>query len=135
MPRDAKLEASLLLIRLAAALFMLIWAVDKVVNVRHAQGVFASFYFWRDASPTILLVMGLLQIAVLIAFAVGFMRFWTYGAVVLMHTASTLSSLGKMIPPYGPSANLVFWAAVPTLAAIIALFLLRDRDRLLAVGH
>ena len=99
-----------------------------------AQGIFANFYFWKGASPAILFAIGLLQIALLLAFTVGFMRFWTYGAVVLMHTASTLSSLGKMIPPYGPSASLVFWAAVPTLAAIVALFLLRDRDSLLTVG-
>ena len=40
----------------------------------------------------------------------------------------------KMIPPYGPQASMTFWAAVPVLAGILALFLLRDRDRMLAWG-
>ena len=39
-----------------------------------------------------------------------------------------------MIPPNGPQASMTFWAAVPVLAGILALFLLRDRDRLLAWG-
>lgn len=40
-----------------------------------------------------------------------------------------------MIPPYGPGASMTFWAAVPVLATIFALFLMRDRDRLLSIGR
>ena len=134
MDRDRNLELSLFLIRITTAVFMLIWAVDKIVNVKHAQAVFGAFYAWKDASPQILLGIGIVQVVILLAFAAGILKFWTYGAVFLMHAASTLVGWSKMIPPYGPTASMTFWAAVPVLAGILALFLLRDRDRMLAVG-
>ena len=134
MERDRNLELSLFLIRITTAVFMLVWAVDKIVNVKHAQAVFANFYAWKEASPQILLALGVFQVLVLLAFAAGTLKTWTYGAVLLMHAASTVVGWSKMIPPYGPQASMTFWAAVPVLAGILALFLLRDRDRMLAWG-
>jgi hypothetical protein len=134
MQRDTKLEFSLFLIRICVTAFMLVWAVDKIINPAHAQGVFGRFYFLKDVPFEILTGIGIAQIVILLGFLAGVLRFWTYGAVMLMHAGSTLSSYWRLIPPYGPDANLLFWAALPTLAAIIALFLLRDRDRLMTIG-
>jgi len=133
MPRDPKLEVSLLLMRLTIAAFMLVWAVDKVVATDHAQAVFARYYF-TDLSQQPLVIVGIVQIAIIAAFAAGFARFWTYGAVLLTHAASTASTYAQLANPWaaGPR-GLLFWAAVPVLAATLALFLLRDRDRLLSV--
>lgn len=133
MPRDPKLEVSLLLMRLTIAAFMLVWAVDKVIAPDHAQAVFARYYF-TDLSQRPLVIIGIVQIAIIAAFAAGFARFWTYGAVLLTHAASTASTYAQLANPWaaGPR-GLLFWAAVPVLAAALALFLLRDRDRLLSV--
>ena len=135
MDKDRNLELSLFLIRISVALFMLVWAVDKIVNVKHAQGVLSTFYGLKDASPQILAGVGVAQVIILLAFAAGAFKPWTYGAVFLMHAASTVVGWSRMIPPYGPQASMTFWAAVPVLAAILALILLRDRDRMLAVGR
>jgi hypothetical protein len=133
MTRDTKLEASLLLMRLAIAAFLLVWAVDKVIAPEHAQAVFSHFYFSELSQPA-LKAIGIVQMVVIAAFAVGFARFWTYGAVLVMHTASTASSYAQLLNPWGGDRpQLLFWAAVPVLAAMIALFVLRDRDRLLSV--
>jgi hypothetical protein len=133
MTRDTKLEASLLLMRLAIAAFLLVWAVDKVIAPEHAQAVFSHFYF-SEPSQSALKAIGIVQMVVIAAFAVGFARFWTYGAVLVMHTASTASSYAQLLNPWGGDRpQLLFWAAVPVLAAMIALFVLRDRDRLLSV--
>ncbi len=51
-----------------------------------------------------------------------------------MHAASILVSLKNLVNPYSPP-NYLFWAAVPTLAAFITLFLLRERDQLLTLGR
>ena len=77
----------------------------------------------------------MLQVLVLLAFAAGTLKTWTYGVVFLMHAASTVVGWSKMIPPYGPTASMTFWAAVPVLAGIFALFLLRDRDRMFTIGN
>ena len=131
--KDTKLEISLLIMRLTIAAFMLIWAVDKVIDPEHAQAVFSRFYF-TELSAQPFVVIGLVQIAIILAFAIGFARVWSYGAVLLMHAVSTISTLAKLADPWGAGAmGLLFWAAVPTLGAIIALFILCDRDRLLSV--
>lgn len=133
MTKDTKLEASLLLMRLAIAAFLLVWAVDKVIAPEHAQAVFSHFYFLEPSQPA-LKAIGIVQIVVIAAFAAGFAQFWTYGAVLLMHGASTVSSYAQILNPWGGDRpQLLFWAAVPVLAAMIALFVLRDRDRLMSV--
>ena len=131
--KDTKLEVSLLIMRLTFAAFMLIWAVDKVIAPEHAQSVFSRFYF-TELSPKLFIAIGLVQIAIIAAFAIGFARLWSYGAVLLMHAVSTASTFAQLADPWGAGPKgLLFWAAVPTLGAIIALFILRDRDRLLSV--
>jgi putative oxidoreductase len=131
--RDNKLEISLLIMRLTFAAFIMVWAVDKLVAPEHAQKVFSHYYF-TDLPFEPLTVIGIVQIIVILAFAAGFLRFWTYGAMLVMHAVSTLSTYDKLISPWeaGPR-GLLFWAAVPTLGAIIALFVMRDRDNLLSV--
>lgn len=133
MTKDTRLEASLLLMRLAVAAFLLVWALDKVIAPEHAKAVFAHFYKASDLSPQLLQSLGYAQIAIIAAFAAGFARTWTYGAVLLMHAAATLSTYTHLIHPWAEGSQLLFWAAVPVLAAIVALFLLRDRDRMLSI--
>jgi putative oxidoreductase len=132
MQKPPNLELSLLIIRLATAAFLLVWAIDKIVNQGHAENVFKTFYFLTP-SPLVLTGLGVVQTLVIVAFAAGFARFWTYGAVLLMHAVSTVSTYGRLINPWGPGAQLLFWAAVPVLAAMLALFLLRGEDRLLSI--
>lgn len=133
MQKDTKLEISLLIMRLTFAGFLLVWALDKVIAPEHAQAVFSRYYF-TELSQQPFLVIGLVQIAIILAFAVGFARFWSYGAVLVMHAVSTASTFTQLASPWeaGPR-GLLFWAAVPALGAIIALFVLRDRDRLLSI--
>jgi len=130
--RDTAVEISLLTMRLATAAFLLVWAIDKVVDPDHAQAVFAKFYDTTISSGT-LVAIGWAQVVIVIAFAAGVLRTWSYGAVLLMHAVSTASSYRQLTDPWGPGGSLLFWAAVPVLAAMIALFVLRSRDRLLCV--
>jgi putative oxidoreductase len=134
MDRDYKLELSLVLMRLTTAAFMLVWAVAKFANVKQQQGVAAAFYGWKDAAPEVLMAIGIAQVVLLLAFAAGLYKTWTYGAVFLMHAASVAVGIGKMIPPYGPGAAMTFWAGVPVLAGLAALWLLRDRDRMVFIS-
>ena len=82
---------------------------------------------------TAFLVLGLAQTVLVLMFLAGLARTWTYGAVLLLHAISTLSSWRQYLAPY-EGVNLLFFAAWPMLAACLALFLLRDHDRLLTLG-
>ena len=64
----------------------------------------------------------------LLCFALGALRTWSYGLVMLLHVGSTFSSWQQYLNPY-EGANRLFFAAWPMLAACIALFPLRDHDR------
>jgi putative oxidoreductase len=127
--QDRALEISLLALRLTVALVMAVWALDKLINPDHAAGVFRSFY-GLQVGDAVLLAIGALQLIIIATFVAGAFKTISYGLVLLMHAGSTLSSWQQYLNPFD---NLLFFAAWPMLAACLALFLLRDRDRLLTL--
>lgn len=131
--RDFPLEIGLFLLRLSLGAFFLVWSGDKIVNPGDAQGVFQNFYF-SAISSEIAVALGITQTVIIIAFIAGAFRTLTYGAALLMHTVSTLSTWKHLLNPYAPDASMLFWAAVPVLFALLLLFLVRERDRLLSVS-
>ncbi|MBR9814027.1 hypothetical protein GYB61_09260 [bacterium] len=127
------LPLSLLLLRLGIAIVMVIWTIDKFVNPGHNVAILEGFYGIGGASDTISYVFGAAQVVLVGAFLLGAFKTISYGAVMLMHGASTLSSFGNYLAPF-EGANLLFFAAWPMFAACIALFLMREHDTLLVVS-
>lgn len=130
---DRPLALSLALLRLSTGVFFLVWALEKIVAPEVARRVYETFYF-SSPSDTMLLITGLAQAAVVLAFMAGLFRFWTYGALLVMHAVSVISSSGRLFDPFTPP-NHLFWAAVPVLGLLVALFVLRNRDTLLVLGR
>ncbi|GIX16778.1 MAG: hypothetical protein KatS3mg119_0964 [Rhodothalassiaceae bacterium] len=120
---------ALLIQRLALALFLLVWAVDKIVNPGHAAGVFARFY-GIDIAEGMSVWIGVAEVLLVAAFALGLFKFWTYLAFFVFHLVSTVSSWKIYLALYGEGGNLLFWAAIPVLAAFWVQFALRDLDTL-----
>lgn len=133
MNRDLRLRISLLTLRLGVFLVMLVWTVDKLVRADHASAVFAGFYGIEGLKTDVMVAIGVAELLLLIAFVIGLWRTWTYGAVLVLHAISTLSSFRQYLTPF-EGQHLLFFAAWPMLAAAVALFLLRDDDRLLTVA-
>lgn len=132
MKLQQKLEIGLFLIRFSTGIFFLVWSIEKLIFPEITQKVFSRFYF-MEISPTISLAVGILQTLIVLAFMAGLLKTWTYGAILGMHAVSTLSTYQELLDPYRPP-NHLFWAAVPLLAAIIALFILRKEDNFLTIG-
>lgn len=128
------LEVSLLALRVSVAVVMLVWAVDKLVRPEHSSSVFDGFYGMPGVGESIVFVLGVAQLLLVLAFLVGVARTWTYGAILLLHAASTIVSWRQYLAPF-ESINILFFAAWPMLAACLALFLLRDQDRLWVLGR
>lgn len=126
-----QLGISLFILRVTVFVVMAMWSIDKLLNPGHAAAVFENFYFLSGMGGTILLVIGLVQLAIEIAFVLGLWKFWTYGFVLVTHTVSVLSSWQQYLDPFN---NMLFLAAIPMLGACIALFLLREEDRYLSLG-
>jgi len=127
---NRRLEISLLLLRLGVFIVMLMWTLDKFVNPDHAGAVFAGFYGLDGVGAGAMAVLGFAELVLVLVFVAGAFRRLTYGLVMLLHGVSTLSSWQQYLQPFD---NLLFFAAWPMLAACIALYLLRDQDRLLSV--
>ncbi len=130
---DKALGWALFALRMGLAVLFLIWALDKLINVDHAKAVFAGFYGQNaeTMSDTIPYALGAAQLLLVLAFAAGAFKTVTYGALLLMHLATTIVSLKMHADPFAVP-NILFWANWPILGALIALFLLRHRDRLLS---
>ncbi|OEU53491.1 MAG: hypothetical protein BA871_05975 [Desulfuromonadales bacterium C00003096] len=127
-----RIPLALLCLRLGVFLVMLLWTLDKFRRPEHAAAVFANFYFIGGLGSLTIYLLGTLEIFLLIGFVAGVKKRLTYGAVLLLHGISTLSSFKQYLAPFeGP--NLLFFAAWPMLAACLALYLLRDLDTLCTV--
>lgn len=127
---ERRLAISLLLLRLSLGLVMMVWAFNKILNPSHGAAVLEGFY-GLAVGGSVIPVIGIAQALIVLAFLLGLARTWSYGAVLLMHAVTTLVSWSAYLQPL---KNILFFAAWPMLAALIALFLLRDHDRIASLG-
>ncbi len=129
---NQSLKFSLFGLRFGVFIVMLFWTLDKFVRPDHAAAVFEGFYAVPGLGEMIMKGLGGLELILIAGFLVGFKKRFTYGAVLLLHGISTLSSYKQYLAPF-EKANLLFFAAWPMLAACIALYLLRDEDTMFTV--
>jgi hypothetical protein len=134
MNAENRLSWALCLLRLSVFLVMLMWTLDKFVRPEHATGVFEYFYSLSGVGISAMRVLGALELLLLLGFVAGVARRFTYGAVLLLHAASTFASWRQYAHPF-EGVNLLFFAAWPMLAACIALYLLRDADSMTVGGR
>ncbi len=132
MTDEGKLLISLAIIRISIGVFFLVWSIEKIIAPELAQKVFKNFYF-SEISPSISIILGIIQTIIVLAFMAGLFKTLSYGAVLGMHAVSVLSTYQQLLNPYQPP-NHLFWAGVPVLGALIALFILRKSDRLLTLN-
>lgn len=133
MNDEFRIKISLLLLRYGVALVFLMWTIDKLIRPDHAAGVFSHFYMIIGLAPTIMVVIGWLELLLIALFILGLKKRFTYGAILILHAVSTFSSYRQFFSPFD-GTNLLFFASVPMLAAALALYLLRDQDQLLTLG-
>jgi len=122
-----KLRLPLLIQRLALGVFMGIWTIDKFVNPSHASGIFSHFY-GIPLAENLIWLPATAQLLILIGFLLGMFKMITYLLMFLIHSVSTLSTTGTLLAFYGEDGNLLFWAAVPVMAAFWLQFALRRYD-------
>ena len=108
------------------------WALDKLLNPEHAAAIFERYYKIEGIAGAAPYIIGGLQMILIFSFLFGLWKTWTYGALFVLHFISTLSTWDKMLDPWA-APNLLFYAALPMLAAIFTLWLLRDEDTLMTI--
>lgn len=130
---DNRLSLVLFFLRISVFAVMLMWTIDKFVNPDHATAVFAHFYGIEAVAGGALKAIATAELVILAGFLLGLFKTFTYGAVLVFHAVSTLSSYEVYLTPFA-EYHLLFFAAWPMLAACLALFLLREADSMLTLG-
>ena len=128
---DTRVAVALLSLRLSVFVVFLVWTLDKLTNYEHSSGVIRHYYH-LEVPEWFVTVLGLLELALLLAFLFGLWKTFTYGLILLAHAVSTLASSWRLFPPYEVH-QLLYFGSLPLLAACFALFLLRDRDYMLNI--
>ena len=124
---EQKLKIGLFILRASLTAFFAIWVIEKFAHPETTVAIWKAFYMVDSLPLAGSYVIGVFQAAVLFCFFFGVLKFWSYGILMVMHGLSTLSSYERLLDPYSGS-NHLFWAAVPTLGALVLLFMLRHAD-------
>jgi uncharacterized membrane protein YphA (DoxX/SURF4 family) len=129
--RNPELRIPLLILRLGLGAFLLLFGVDKLVAPHTAAAVFVHYYGLDVVPGALVYAAGLAEIALALAVLAGLWKTLTYGLGFLVHAVSTFATYRELLAPFG--GNHLYLAALPVLAAFVALFLLRDHDVLWSV--
>lgn len=124
---ENKLRWSLFLLRAALTAFFSVWALEKFVHPQTTVAIWKAFYFVDSLPLEASYAIGAVQAVMVFCFFFGILKFWSYGFLLVIHALSTILSASRLLDPYA-GHNHLFWAAVPTLAALVVLFMHRRED-------
>ena len=124
---------SLLLLRLSLGLLMLIWGVDKLVNVKHGLEVSKYFYLGAFDSAVLLQAFGVVQMALGVLILLGVGRRVAYPLLLAVTGVTLLGVWRSVVDPWGwylEGANVLFYPSLIIFAASLVLWSFQDDDRL-----
>lgn len=126
---ERKIKRSLFALRLGVFIVMLVWTLDKFIAPEHTIKIFSKYYMIGGLSEFLAYGVGFAQLVVILLFAFGIFKRFSYGVVFFIHGVSTITTWQKYINPW-ENGTLLFFAAIPMLAACYALYTLREEDTL-----
>ncbi len=129
---EHQLRLSLFLLRVGVFIVFFMWSLNKLINPESAVAVFSHFYFFSGLSVELAYAIGFIQLLIAFSLLFGIKKQISYGLILFMHLGSTLLSYPKYFDPWS-SPNLLFFAAWPMLAAIAALYILREKDTMFTI--
>lgn len=122
---------SLLVLRVSLGLLMLIWGIDKVVNVEHGMLVSEHFYGGLFSIVSLLVAFGIVQMALGALIVVGWLLRWAYPALIAITAVTLLGVWKSIIDPWGwylEGANVLFFPSLIIFAAALVLAAFRELD-------
>jgi uncharacterized membrane protein YphA (DoxX/SURF4 family) len=126
---------SLLLLRISLGWLMVIWGVDKLVNVAHGLTVSEHFYLGAFSSAVLLRGFGVVQIALGALIVLGVGRRLAYPLLLAVTGATLLGVWKSVVDPwswYLSGANVLFYPSLIIFAGSLVLWAFRDEDQLVA---
>ncbi len=128
---------ALLALRVSLGWLMVVWGVDKLTDVEHAQRVAESFYLGIGTGAGFLTVAGVAQILVGVAAVVGWQRRLVWPVLALVNGITLVAVWVSVVDPWGfvlDGGSLVFYSSAPIFAGILVGWAFMDQDTL-ALDH
>ncbi len=125
-----RLALALLIMRISLGVFVLLWALEKLIIPERTVGIYDKFY-GIELDVAVAPFLGVAQCVLAAVFLAGLWRRWSYGLVTVFHAYSVITSWHSLIDPWGllhGEVKHLFLAGVPVLAAFLALYMLREYD-------
>jgi putative oxidoreductase len=122
---------SLLVLRVSLGLLMLIWGIDKLVNVEHGMLVSERFYLGAFSVPALLQAFGVTQMLLGVFIAVGLFGRYLYPVLVVITGVTLLAVWRSIIDPWGwylEGANALFFPSLVIFAGALVLMGFREFD-------
>ncbi len=126
-------EKSLLFLRVSIGILMVLWGMDKLVNVKHGMQVSEAFYFGMFSMPVLIKVFGVLQILLGVLIIVGVARTLLYPALLVITGATVLAVWKSIVDPWGwvlEGSNVLFYPSLIIFAGSLVLWAFREEDTL-----
>lgn len=90
----------LMFLRVSLGWLLVIWGVNRIVNVEHGLAIAERFYFGFMAAEMLMPLLGMLQVVVGLLVVVGFWRRGVYPVQLLVNGASLLAVMASVVDPW-----------------------------------
>jgi len=123
----------LLLLRVSTGWLLVMWGLDKFVNVEHGQRVAESFYLGIGSQAVVQNVFGGLEIALGLLVVLGLLRKWAYPAAFVVLLITALAVWRSIRDPWGwglEGSQVLFYPSIIVLAGAMVLWGTMDQDEL-----
>ena len=124
---------SILLLRVSMGLLMVLWGLDKLVNVEHAQRVAETFYFGIGTGATLLAAFGVGQVILGLVIILGWMRRYAYPVLTGITALTAIGVWRSILDPWGwvlEGSNVLFYPSLIILAAALVQWSFTEDDKL-----
>ncbi len=126
-------EKSLLFLRVSLGLLLVIWGLDKLVNVKHGLEVSEAFYFGAFSVPALLQAFGVVQIVAGLLVVLGLARRFVYPFLLAVAGVTALGVWKSIVDPWGwvlEGTTVLFYPSLIILAGSLVLWAFREEDTL-----
>jgi len=123
----------LLLLRVSTGWLLVMWGLDKFVNVEHGQRVAESFYLGIGSQAVVQNVFGGLEILLGLLVVVGLWRKRAYPVAFVVLLITALAVWKSILDPWGwvlDGSQVLFYPSIIVLAGSMVLWGTMDQDEL-----
>ena len=123
----------LFLLRVTIGWLLVLWGVDKLVDVGHGQSVAETFYLGIGTQAVVLHVLGVAQIALGAAVVLGLWRRIAYPVAFVVLLITALGVWRSIIDPWGwflEGAHVLFYPSAIIAAGALVLWGQMDQDEM-----